>query len=173
MKLKKYVRQISLVIIIAVAVSTVLAAAPALPATLTETDAGAVSIVKGSGINLVSRESSLPVAVTNTLAGEVQVIVNLKSSSAKLVVEDSTMQLSIPAGTTVNAQFPIRAIGSGNVVLVSWLTALSGRELGDRVPINLTVNPDIETAAIVLFLSFVAVLMSIGVVRTLRRRKTS
>ncbi len=171
--MKKYVRQISLVIIIAVAVSTVLAAAPALPATLTETDAGAVSIVKGSGINLVSRESSLPVAVTNTLAGEVQVIVNLKSSSAKLVVEDSTMQLSIPAGTTVNAQFPIRAIGSGNVVLVSWLTALSGRELGDRVPINLTVNPDIETAAIVLFLSFVAVLMSIGVIRTLRRRKTS
>ena len=171
--MKKYVRQISLVIIIAVAVSTVLAAAPALPATLTETDAGAVSIVKGSGINLVSRESSLPVAVTNTVAGEVQVIVNLKSSSAKLVVEDSTMQLSIPAGTTVNAQFPIRAIGSGNVVLVSWLTALSGRELGDRVLINLTVNPDIETAAIVLFLSFVAVLMSIGVIRTLRRRKTS
>ena len=171
--MKKYVRQIALVIIIAVAVSTVLAAAPALPATLTETDAGAVSIVKGSGINLVSRESSLPVAVTNTLAGEVQVIVNLKSSSAKLVVEDSTMQLSIPAGTTVNAQFPIRAIGSGNVVLVSWLTALSGRELGDRVLINLTVNPDIETAAIVLFLSFVAVLMSIGVIRTLRRRKTS
>ena len=171
--MKKYVRQISLVIIIAVAVSTVLAAAPALPATLTETNDGAVSIVKGSGINLVSRESSLPVAVTNSLAGEVQVIVNLKSSSAKLVVEDSTMQLSIPAGTTVNAQFPIRAIGSGNVVLVSWLTALSGRELGDRVPINLTVNPDIETAAIVLFLSFVAVLMSIGVIRTLRRRKTS
>jgi len=170
--LKKYVRQISLVIIIAVAVSTVLAAAPALPATLTETDAGAVSIVKGSGINLVSRESSLPVAVTNTLAGEVRVIVNLKSNSAKLVVEDSTMQLVIPAGTTVNAQFPIRAIGSGNVVLISWLTALSGRELGVRVPINLTVNPDIETAAIVLFLSFVAVLMVIGVIRTLRRRKT-
>ena len=43
--MKKYVRQIALVIIIAVAVSTVLAAAPALPATLTETDSGAVSIV--------------------------------------------------------------------------------------------------------------------------------
>ena len=171
--MKKNIRQIALILIIAVAASTVLAAAPALPATLTETDAGAVSIVKGSGINLVSRESSLPVAVTNTLSGEVRVIVNLKSSSAKLVVEDSTMQLVIPAGTTINAQFPIRAIGSGNVVLVSWLTALSGRELGDRVPINLTVNPDIETAAIVLFLSFVAVLMSIGVIRTLRRRKTS
>jgi ATP-dependent protease HslVU (ClpYQ) peptidase subunit len=171
--LKINIRQIALILIIAVAGSTALAAAPALPSSLTETDAGAVSIVKGSGINLVSRESSLPVAVTNTLAGEVRVIVNLKSSSAKLVVEDSTMQLVIPAGTTVNAQFPIRAIGSGNVVLVSWLTALSGRELGQRVQINLTVNPDIETAAIVLFLSFVVVLIVIGVIRTLRRRKAS
>jgi hypothetical protein len=171
--LRKYVRQISLIIIIAVAASTVLAATPSFPATLTETDEGAVSIVRGSTINLVSRESSFPVAVTNTLPGEVRVIVNLQSSSAKLVVEDSAVQLVIPAGTTMNAQFPIRAIGSGNVVMVSWLTALSGRELGARVPINLTVNPDIETAAIVLFLSFVAVLIVIGVIRTLRRRKTT
>ena len=171
--MKKTVRYIALIIIFAVAASTALAATPSFSSVFTETDTGAVTIVKGSGINLVSRESSLPVAVTNTLAGEVRVIVNLKSSSAKLVVEDSTMQLVIPAGTTVNAQFPIRAIGSGNVVLVSWLTALSGRELGVRVPINLTVNPDIETAAIVLFLSFVAVLVVIGVSRTLRRRKTS
>ena len=171
--MRKYVRQISLIIIIAVAASTVLAATPSFPATLTETDEGAVSIVRGSTINLVSRESSFPVAVTNTLPGEVRVIVNLQSSSAKLVVEDSAVQLVIPAGTTMNAQFPIRAIGSGNVVMVSWLTALSGRELGARVPINLTVNPDIETAAIVLFLSFVAVLIVIGVIRTLRRRKTT
>jgi hypothetical protein len=160
-------------IIIAVAASTVLAATPALPSTLTETEIGAVSIVKGSSVNLVSRESSFPVAVTNTLSGEVRVIVNLQSSSAKLVVEDSTMQLVIPAGTTINAQFPIRAIGSGNVVMVSWLTALSGRELGARVPINLTVNPDMETTVIVLFLSFVAVLIVIGVFRTARRRKTA
>jgi hypothetical protein len=171
--LKKYVRQISLIIIIAVAASTVLATAPALPATLTETETGAVSIVKGSTINLVSRESSFPVAVTNTLSGEVRVIVNLQSSSAKLVVEDSTMQLVIPAGTTMNAQFPIRAIGSGEVVMVAWLTALSGLELGKRVPIKLTVNPDIETAAIVLFLGFVTLLIVIGTIRTLRRRKTS
>ena len=171
--MKKYIRPISLMIIIAVAASTVLAATPALPSTLTETETGAVSIVKGSDINLVSRESSLPVAVTNTLNGEVRVIVNLASTSAKLLVEDSTMQLVIPAGTTVNAQFPIRAIGSGNVVMISWLTALSARELGPKVLINLTVNPDIETAAIVLFLSFVAVLIVIGVVRTVRRRKAA
>jgi hypothetical protein len=171
--LKKNVRQIALILIIAVAASTVLAATPALPTTLTETETGTVSIVKGSSINLVSRESSFPVVVSNTLPGEVWVFVTLQSTSAKLVVEDSTVQLSIPPGTTENAQFPIRAIGSGDVVMIAQLTALSGKKIGDAVSIKLTVNPDIETAAIVLFLGLVAVLIVIGVIRTLRRRKTT
>lgn len=164
-------RKIALVIIIALAASMGLAAMPSFPTELTESDAGAVTIVRGSAINLVSRESSFPVAVTNTLPGEVRVIVNLRSNSAKVIVDESKVQLVIPAGTTINAQFPIRAIGSGEVVMVSWLTALSGIELGKPVPIRLNVNPDIETAAIVLFLSFVAVLIVVGVVRTVRRRK--
>lgn len=166
-------KKVALVIIVALAASMGLAAMPALPTELTETDSGEIAIVKGSDINLVSRESSFPVPVTNNLPGEVRVIVNLRSSSPKVIVEDSTMQLTIPAGTTINAQFPIRAIGSGDVVMMAWLTSLSGLELGKRVPIKLTVNPDIETAAIVLFLSFVAVLIVIGTVRTVRRRKTS
>ena len=166
-------KKVALVIIIALAASMGLAAMPALPTELTETDTGEISIVKGSNINLVSRESSFPVPVTSTLPGEVRVIVNLRSISPKIVVQDSTIQLTIPAGTTMNAQFPIRAIGSGEVVMVAWLTSLSGIELGKPVPIRLTVNPDIETAAIVLFLSFVAVLVVIGTIRTVRRRKTS
>lgn len=166
-------KKVALVIIIALAASMGLAAMPALPTELTETDSGEIAIVKGSDINLVSRESSFPVPVTNNLPGEVRVIVNLRSSSPKVIVEDSTIQMTIPAGTTINAQFPIRAIGSGDVVMMAWLTSLSGLELGKRVPIKLTVNPDIETAAIVLFLSFVAVLILIGTVRTVRRRKTS
>lgn len=166
-------KNITIVLIIALAASIGLAAMPAFPAALTEDQPGAVSIVKGSSINLVSRESSFPVAVTNTLPGEVRVIVNLQSNSAKVVVDDATVQLVIPAGNTVNAQFPIRAIGSGEVVMVAWLTSLSGIELGKRVPIRLTVNPDIETTAIVLFLVFVAGLLAFGVVRTLRRRRTT
>jgi hypothetical protein len=166
-------KKIALVIVIALGASMGLAAIPSFPTELTEADSGKVSIVRGSTINLVSRESSFPVPVTNTLPGEVRVLVNLRSNSAKVVVEDPVVQLIIPAGTTINAQFPIRAIGSGDVVMVAWLTALSGVELGKRVPIRLTVNPDIETAAIVLFLSFVVILVVVGVFRTVRRRKTA
>jgi hypothetical protein len=166
-------KKVALVIIVALAASMGLAAMPALPTELTEVEAGTVSIVKGSNINLVSRESSFPVPVANDLPGEVRVIVNLQSTSGKIVVESSKVQLIIPAGTTMNAQFPIRAIGSGEVLMVAWITSLSGIELGKRVPIKLTVNPDIETAAIVLFLSFVAVLIVVGTIRTVRRRKTA
>jgi hypothetical protein len=166
-------KKVALVIIIALAASMGLAAMPALPNELAENEIRAVAIVKGSAINLVSRESSMPVPVSNTLPGDVSVIVNLRSNSPKIVVEDSTTELVIPAGTTMNAQFPIRAIGSGDVVMIAWLTTTSGVEIGNRVTIKLTVNPDIETAAIVLFLSFVAVLIVIGTIRTLRRRKTA
>lgn len=139
----------------------------------TETTIPSVSIVKGSTINLVSRESNVPIVVENTLPGEVRVIVHLRSNSPKILVEKSEVQLVIPAGTTVNAKFPVSAIGSGSVVLVSWLTSLNGNELGKRVPIKMVVNPDIEATAIVLFLSFIAVLIAVGVRRTLRRRRES
>jgi hypothetical protein len=166
-------RKVALVIIIALAASLGLSALPALPTESNEIDPGSVSIVKGSTINLVSRQSSFPVPVTNTYPGEVRVIVKLQSSSGKVVVEKSAVQLVIPAGTTITAQFPIRAIGSGDVVMVAWLTTISGLELGERVSIKLLASPDIETTAIVLFLSFVAILLTVGTSRTLRRRKTS
>jgi len=164
-------KKFAILLIIAMAASVGLAAMPAFPTELTESEQGQVSIVRGSTINLVSRESSIPIVVTNTLPGEVRVIVRLSSNSPKVIVQDDAVQLIIPAGTTMNAQFPVEAIGSGNVVMVAWLTSLSGIELGKRVPIRLSVNPDIETAAIVLFLSFIVVLIVIGIYRTARKRR--
>ena len=49
-------KKVALVIIIALAASLGLAAMPALPTELTETDTGEIAIVRGSTINLVSRE---------------------------------------------------------------------------------------------------------------------
>jgi hypothetical protein len=75
--------------------------------------------------------------------------------------------------TSVNAQFPVSAIGSGDVVMVAWLTSISGVEIGPKVEIQLTVNPDIETWTIVVFLGLVAVLITVGFIRTSRKSKSS
>ena len=166
-------KNLTIVLIVAIAASLGLSAMPAFPAERTETPGPGVSIVGGSDINLVSRESSFPVVVNNSLGGEVRVVVNLVSGSPKILVEQKKVSLVIEGGSTANAQFPISAIGSGEVVMVAWLTSLSGMEIGPRVTIKLSVNPDIETWAIVLFLSLVAVLVVVGLIRTARKSRAS
>jgi hypothetical protein len=94
------------------------------------------------------------------------------SASPKLQVDKKVVQLEIPAGETMNAQFPVSAIGSGEVTMITWLTSLSGIEIGPRVSIKLRVYPDIENVAIVLFLGLVAALTVVGVIRTTRKRRT-
>jgi hypothetical protein len=57
--------------------------------------------------------------------------------------------------------------------MVAWLTSISGAEIGPKMQIKLTVNPDIETWTIVLFLGLVAVLVVLGFIRTSRKSKSS
>ena len=165
-------KNLTIVLIVAIAASLGLSAMPAFPAQRAEAPAPRVSIVGGSDINLVSRQSSFPVVVNNSLGGEVRVVVNLVSGSPKILVEQQKISLVIEGGSTANAQFPISAVGSGDVVMVAWLTSLSGIEMGPRVTIKLSVNPDVETWAIVLFLSLVAVLVVVGLIRTARKSRS-
>ena len=164
-------KKLAIVLIVAIGASLGLAAVPAFPAETPEAPTGSVSIVSGSDINLVSRESVLPVVVTNTYSGRAWVLVHMVSSSPKIQVDKKVIQLAIPPGETMNAQFPVSAIGSGEVTMITWLTSLSGIELGPRVSIKLRVYPDIENVAIVLFLGLVAALTVVGVIRTTRKRR--
>jgi hypothetical protein len=166
-------KKITIVLIVAIAASMGLAAMPAFPAERTVVPADGVSILGGSDITLVARESSFPVVVNNSQANQVRVIVHLVSTSPKLVVEETTDWLVMQPGSTVNAQFPVSAIGSGEVVMVAWLTSISGVEIGPKVPIKLTVNPDVETWAIGLFFGLVAVLTVVGFIRTSRKSRSS
>jgi len=166
-------KKITIVLIVAIAASMGMAAMPAFPAERTATPASGASIESGSNITLVARQSSVPVVVTNSLDSEVRVIVHLVSTSPKLIVEETTEWLVLQPLTSVNAQFPVSAIGSGDVVMVAWLTSISGVEIGPKVQIKLTVNPDIETWTIIVFFGLVAVLITVGFIRTSRKSKSS
>jgi hypothetical protein len=166
-ELKKF----AILLIVALAASVGLAALPAFPSQKLETPAGTVAIVSGSTINVVSRESSLPIVVSNTLPGEVRVILRVSSNSPKLIVKDEAVQLTIRSGTIANPKIPIQAIGSGDVQLTAWLTSLNGLQLGEKITIQLTVNPDVEAIALVLFFGFVAALIVLGAIRTARQKR--
>lgn len=166
-------KKITIVLIVAIAASMGLAAMPAFPTERTVVFPDGVSILGGSDITLVARQSTFPVVVSNTHSSEARVIVHLVSTSPKLVVEETTDWLVMQPGTTVNAQFPVSAIGSGDVVMVAWLTSISGVEIGPKVPIKLTVNPDVEAWVIGLFFGLVALLTVVGFIRTSRKSRTS
>jgi hypothetical protein len=95
------------------------------------------------------------------------------STSPKLIVEETTDWLVMQPLTSVNAQFPVSAIGSGDVVMVAWLTSISGVEIGPKVQIKLKVIPDIETWTIIVFVGLVVFLIIVGFVRTSRKLKSS
>ncbi len=132
-----------------------------------------IFIVPGSTINLVARESSIPIAVQNNFDADITIQVHVRSNSPRVVIPKYFVQVVVPANTTINVQVPVRAIANGDVELRAWLESFTGHRIGKDVKIQMSVNADIETAAIVLFLGFVGSLLLVGVVRTVRKGKTS
>ena len=134
------------------------------------TEKPGVYLLKGSSINLVSRQSKIPVAVKNTFSTDVRVHVHIAPSNTRVIVP-SAVEVLVPAGETVNAQVPVEAVASGKVFLIVRLTTFSGRPLTENTIIEMNVEPDVEGALIAGFAASVLVLGLVGGVRMARRAK--
>ena len=129
-----------------------------------------VRILSGSKINLVSRESKLPIAITNDFDTEVRVVVHTQPKTLQVTMPES-VEITIPAQTTVNAKIPITATSDGEVTIDAWLTTFSGLKFGRVVQLQVSVNEDVELFLILGFGSMMALLITVGVLRTLRKKK--
>ncbi|WP_296631022.1 DUF6049 family protein [Rhodoluna sp.] len=135
-----------------------------------EPDVPGVFVVPGSKINLVSRESNIPVRIKNEFDAEIRVFVYVSPDNAR-VITPNAVEVTVPPLTTINAKVPVQAIANGDVVLDVWLTTFSGIQLGKPVQLNMTVNADVEGALLVGFASLIGVLLVLGVIRTLRKKR--
>ncbi|MFM5967954.1 MAG: DUF6049 family protein [Micrococcales bacterium] len=129
-----------------------------------------VYLLRGSEINLVARESKVPIAIRNTFGSDVRVHVHVNPSNPRVIVP-SSVEIVVPAGETVNAQVPVKAVAQGKVFLIVWLTTFSGIRLTKNNYIQMHVEPDIEFALLASFASVVIALVVVGAIRTVRRRK--
>ena len=134
------------------------------------TDIPSIKIIPGSTINLVSRESKVPVRIQNTFDADIRVFVHMRPSNPRVVVP-SAVEIVVPALSSVNAQVPVKAIANGKVFLIVWLTTFSGLRLGPDVNLQMIVNADLELALVIGFSVAVSMLLAFGTIRTLRRRK--
>ena len=135
-----------------------------------EPDVPGVFVVPGSKINLVSRESNIPVRIKNEFDAEIRVFVFVSPNNSR-VLTPTAVEVKVPPLTTINAKVPVQAIANGDVVLDVWLTTFSGIKLGDSVQLNMNVNADVEGNLLISFGGLVGVLLVLGVIRTVRKKR--
>ncbi|MFM1973484.1 MAG: hypothetical protein RLZZ345_568 [Actinomycetota bacterium] len=131
-----------------------------------------VHFVPGSSINLLSSSSNIPLRIQNDYAEDVVVHVHAIATNGRLVIP-AAIAVKIPGATTITAKLPVRATGVGKVDLVVWLESFGGYRLNEQMFIKVNVNADAETNIIVAFTAIVSILGTLGLVRTLRKRRES
>lgn len=129
-----------------------------------------IRIIPGSEVNLVARQSYLPISIRNDYPVEVKVLVHVQAKQLNAIAT-SVIEKTIPANTTDTAKVPITAIVDGAVPVSAWLTSFSGVKLGKPVNLLLNVHAEIEGSVLLVFSLTVGSLLVVGTLRTLRRRR--
>ena len=142
------------------------------PVAAQSADIYAIKVVAGSEINMVAKDSRLPLKIQNDYQTAADILVHVVPSNERLVVPESTL-VSVPGFSTYTAKVPVKAISSGDVEISVWLTNTAGVKLTEPVLIQMHINSEIETIIIYGFVGFVVVLLIAGVARTLRKRKAA
>jgi len=155
-------RKFLAVLMLAIAVGSIAPANAALPP-------AQVFIVPGSDINMVSRDSKVPVSVQNNYDRPIRIRVHAQTTNASLNVQ-SYVSLTVPANSRKDALVPVTAISSGSFVVKVWVTTFTNLRLGDTTEIKLTANPNIELYLLFGFASLILILLALGVIRMRRRR---
>ncbi len=161
---------ISALLSLAMVVGSALGSAPAQASPALPDGFPSVHIVPGSTINLVSRESNVPVRIQNDFDSDVRVHVHMRPSNPRVWVPNA-VEITVPANSAINAKVPVKAIANGKVFLIVWLTTFSGIKLDSQSILQMNVNADIEQTMLYAFGGGVLVLGVFGWVRTMRKRR--
>jgi hypothetical protein len=133
-----------------------------------------IHVIPGSNINLLARQTNIPITIENPTEATALVTVWGKTESFRLEVLNPT-NIEVPAKSSAIAQLPVRAIANGPVTLRVWLT-VDGERVGQDYVVGVNVNYDVEVFIVVTFGVLLFGLMVIGILRTavrLRRRLVS
>jgi hypothetical protein len=155
--MSKFFKALAVLVLLAVATPVQAALPPA-----------QVFVVTGSNINIVSRESKVPVSIQNNYDRQVKIRVHASAPDPAVTVQ-KFVSLTIPANSRKDALIPISILSGGEYKLNVWVTTFNDIRVGETVQMNLTVNPDIEVFIIIVFGSLIAVLLALGVIRMKRR----
>jgi hypothetical protein len=119
---------------------------------------------------MVSRESKVPVSVQNNYDRPIRIRVHAQTTNASLNVQDY-VSLTVPANSRKDALVPVTAIASGEFTVKVWVTTFTNLRLGETAEIKLTANPNIELYLLFGFAALIVILLTLGAMRMIKRRK--
>ncbi|MGO4489184.1 DUF6049 family protein [Microbacterium sp. 2RAF4] len=131
----------------------------------------AVSIPPSSTIQLLTANADLPIAVRNDLPWPVTVQLFVSPTDPRLEVKPMT-ETVVEANSTKRVKVPVSArVGSGEVDLRLSLYSPTGVQIQDQQKIRVAVRAEWETIGLIVFGGLAALLIVVGVIRTVRRKR--
>ncbi len=131
----------------------------------------AVDIPPASTIQLLSANADLPFSVRNDLPWPVNIELTVKPSDPRLEVQSVT-PWTIQAGTTTRVKVPVSArVGSGEVTLTLSLSSPTGVPISEPERVRVSVRAEWETIGLAAFGGLIVLLLGLGIIRTIRRRR--
>ena len=131
----------------------------------------AVGVQQPSTIQLFTAAAPLPVWVRNDLPWPVNVTLESRPSDARLDVRPRIDVTAQPASNT-RVKVPVEArVGSGELVVHFALSSPTGVHIGTDQTANVTVRAEWESIGLVVLGSVIALLLVLGVIRTVVRRR--
>lgn len=120
-----------------------------------------------STVNLISATADLPVRIVSSLNQDATVRVRLVPSSTRLQAPQ-VVEVAVPANSQATAMVPVKAVGSGNVDVTIELLAEDGTVVGVPATVHMRVRADWESIGTSVLGACLAVLLVVGIVRTVR-----
>ena len=132
---------------------------------------GAVQIVEGSDLFLISDISSLRLQISNGLPVGVTVTLNVRPLRPLLHIEDRSIQVSIEPDSTANAAVPVEAIINGDVTVRAELRDDRGDPVGSPRLLKVIVQAGWETAGTLIAGVLVVLIFGGGLIRAVLKRR--
>ncbi|MEV7799648.1 DUF6049 family protein [Microbacterium foliorum] len=131
----------------------------------------AVDIPPASTIQLLSANADLPFSVRNDLPWPVNIQLSVTPSDPRLDVQSVT-PWTIQPGTTTRVKVPVSArVGSGEVTLKLSLSSPTGVPISQPENVRVSVRAEWEAIGLGVFGGLIVLLLGLGIIRTIRRRR--
>ncbi len=124
-----------------------------------------------SDSTFLADKSALPVLVANALDDDATVTVTISASNPRLAFDQSSLAVTVPAGSQTSVNFPATAVSNGTVRVTASLSGPGGCSLGATAAASVDVQAGWETPIAAAALGVLGVIIVLGVIRTVRRTR--